>query len=179
MSAAFSYAVLASDVPSAGRRYRVEADAEARKRLAAALGVLEIAALAADLEVRPARGSAYSVRGSLASTVVQTDVVTLEPVAQDVTEEIDVTLMRAEDVAQHPKRKDALVDAAETEGPDLYRNGRIDLGVIVSEHLALGLDPYPRAAGVDFPGHIEDDPSKDPSPFAALARLKDRGGSSA
>jgi uncharacterized metal-binding protein YceD (DUF177 family) len=179
MSLAFSYAVLASDIPSAGKRYRVEADADARKRLAEALGVVEIAALAADLEVRPVRGSAVSVRGSLASTVVQTDVVTLDPVAQQVSEKVDVTLMRAEDVAQHPKRKEALVDATEAEGPDLYHHGRIDLGMIVSEHLALGLDLYPRASGVDFPGHVEDDPSKDPSPFAALAKLKDHGGSSA
>jgi hypothetical protein len=179
MNPAFSYAVPAKDIPAAGRRYRIEADAEARRRVAEALGVLEIAALAADLEVRPVRGSAYSVRGSLTASIVQTDVVTLDPVRQDVSEQFEVTLMRAEDVEQHAKGKDALVDAAETEGPDLYRNGRIDLGVIVSEHLALGLDPYPRGPGVDFPGHIEDDPSKDPSPFAALAKLKDRGGSSA
>jgi hypothetical protein len=179
MSPAFSYAVLANDIPPAGKRYHIEADIEARRRLAEALGIPEVASLIAELEVRPVRGSAFSVRGSLTAMVVQTDVVTLDPVAQDLKEEIDVMLMRAEDVDQRPKRKDALVDAAEAEGPDLYRNGRIDLGVIASEHLALGLDPYPRAPGVDFTGHIEDDPSKDPSPFAVLAKLKGRGGTSA
>ena len=56
--------------------------------------------------------------------------------------------------------------------PDVYRDGRIDLGAIVAEHLALGLDPYPRSPGVAFDGHIEDDPAADPSPFAALAALK-------
>jgi uncharacterized metal-binding protein YceD (DUF177 family) len=114
----------------------------------------------------------FSVRGTLAASVVQTDVVTLEPIAQDVAEEIDVTLMRAEGPAPRPRRPEILVDAVEADGPDLYRNGRIDLGAIVGEHLALGLDPYPRAPGVDFPGHVEDDPEADPSPFAALANLK-------
>jgi hypothetical protein len=72
-------------------------------------------------------------------------------------------------------RKDVLVDVGEENGPDLYRNGRIDLGVIVSEHLALGLDPYPRAAETEFAGHVEDGSTSDPSPFAALARLKGGG----
>ena len=49
-----------------------------------------------------------------------------------------------------------LVDAEAEGGPSIYQNGRIDLGAIVAEHLALGLDPYPRTPGVDFPGHIED-----------------------
>ena len=45
---------------------------------------------------------------------------------------------------------------------DVYHDGRIDLGAIVGEHLALGLDPYPRSPGVAFAGHIEDEPDADP-----------------
>jgi hypothetical protein len=113
------------------------------------------------------------VRGRLSASVVQTDVVTLEPVRQEVTEDIDLTLLRAD--ATWPGLKPGeLVDASEPDGPDLYHNGRIDLGVIAAEHLALGLNPYPRAPGIEFPGHVEDDPVEDPSPFAALAKLTGR-----
>ena len=51
-------------------------------------------------------------------------------------------------------------------------SGEIDLGAIAVEHLALGLDPYPRARGRRVPGHIEDEAGPADSPFAALERLK-------
>ena len=172
----FSFPVVAADIPAEGRDYHLVAEEEDRRRLAEALKILAVEALAAHLHVRPALGGAYSVRGTLSASVVQTDVVSLDPVTQELAEEIDVTLMRAEDVAPGRKRNGDLVDAAEADGPDLFRNGRIDLGVIVSEHLALGLDPYPRAPGVAFKGHVEDDSAGDPSPFAALAALKTRDG---
>ena len=172
--APFSHQIPAGDVPAEGRRYRIEADAEERRLLAEALAIPEIVSLTAELEVRPVRGRAFSVRGRLSAAVVQTDVVTLDPVTQEVAEEIDVTLMPAEGEAPRARRREVLVDSAEPEGPDLYHNGRIDLGTIAAEHLALGLDPYPRAPGIGFPGHVEDDPADDPSPFAALARLKKR-----
>ena len=170
----FSRQVLTGDVPAEGRRYRVEADAQERRLLAEGLGIPEVQALTAELEVRPVGGGSFSVRGRFSAAVVQTDVVTLDPVAQDVAEEIDVTFMPAEGAAPRSRQREILVDAAEADAPDVYRNGRIDLGVVVAEHLALGLDPYPRAPGVDFPGHVEDDPAKDPSPFAVLAKLQDR-----
>src|SRR5688572_20455611 len=135
----FSYKIAVSEVPHAGRRYHVEADEQARQRVAGALGIPEISALSAELEIRPMRSGAFAVRGSLSASVVQTDVVTLDPVAQDVTEGIDLTLVAAE-----PARG-AGRDPAPGGGEDAFSNGRIDLGAIVSEYLALGLDPYPRA----------------------------------
>jgi hypothetical protein len=169
-----SYEVLVRDIPAAGKHVHIDADEAQRERLAEVLDLAAIAELTADLDLRPVAGRAFSVRGSLRAVVVQTDVVTLDPVAQDVLEPIEVTLMPEESIV--PKaRKDVLVDVGEENGPDLYRNGRIDLGVIVSEHLALGLDPYPRAAETEFAGHVEDGPASNPSPFAALARLKGGG----
>lgn len=171
----FSFAVLVRDIPDQGRNYRLQANEDERQALAVALDIPAVEALNADVEVRPAAGGAFRVRGKLTASVVQTDVVTLDPVEQEVAEEIDVTLMRAEDVSPSRKASSDFVDALEVDGPDLFRNGRIDLGVIVREHLALGLDPYPRAAGVDFPGYVEDSPAADPSPFAVLGALKGRG----
>ena len=170
----FSYPVVASDVPAEGRQFSLRADSEERCRLAEALGVPEVASLSAELVLRPLAGQSFAVRGALSASVVQTDVVTLDPIRQEVSEQIDLTLVRA-DPTWPGLTRDDLIDAAEPNGPDLYHNGRIDLGVIVAEHLALGLDPYPRAPGVNFEGYIEDDPAADPSPFAALAKLTDRG----
>lgn len=170
----FSFSIVAADVPAEGRRYRIEADEEQRRGLAELLDIPAVESLTAELEVRPVHGSALSVRGGLKASVVQTDVVSLDPVEQSVAEDIDVTLIQAQGAASRRAGKE-LVDAAEADGPDLYHQGRIDLGIIVREHLALGLDPYPRASDAEFPGHIEDEPGHDPSPFAALAALKTGG----
>ena len=169
--APFSRSISINDVPAAGRRFQVEADEEDRRRLAEDLDLLEIAKLAADVEVRPAEGRAFTVRGTIDAAVVQTDVVTLEPVAQIVTEDIDVRIAPAERPAAASGRQHEPLDV-ELEGADVYRNNRIDLGAIAREHLAMALDPYPRGEGVEFPPHIEDRSSPAKSPFAVLLDLK-------
>lgn len=171
----FSHKVAAAEVPAGGRRYSLAADARERLALADLLAIPAVEALEADIEVRPIAAGAYTVRGDLRARVVQTDVVTLDPVAQEVAEPIDVTLVPA-DAPSRRKRRASLLDAVEADGPDLFHGGRIDIGVIVRDHLALGLDPYPRALGTAFPGHVEADPDDDPSPFAALAGRAERGG---
>jgi uncharacterized metal-binding protein YceD (DUF177 family) len=169
-NASFSHTVSVNDIPAAGRRFHVEADEEDRRRLTAQLGILEIAKLAADVEVRPTEGRAFTVRGTIDAAVVQTDVVTLEPVAQIVSEEIDMRLVPAERQAAGLKRN---ADAAvEIDDRDIYRNNRIDLGAIAGEHLAMALDPYPRGEGVEFPPHLEDHSDAANSPFAVLKGLK-------
>lgn len=171
----FSRAVLVGDIPTDGREFHLEAEPDERLRLADALGILEVRALTADFLVRPVPGRSYSLRGDVHAEVVQSCVVTLEPVVQTVKEEIDLTLMRADALDVRDRRREVLVDPEETDGPDLFENGRIDLGIIAAEHMALGLDPYPRKPGVGFDPHVEDKADESESPFAELARLRQRG----
>ena len=95
-----SGAVLASAVPIAripagGKHFRVEAErGGAPRHRGEALGIVEVAELTAELDVRPVGAEAFAVRGALTASVVQTDVVTLEPVRQEVSEAIDLTLFR-------------------------------------------------------------------------------------
>jgi hypothetical protein len=167
----FSYSIAAESVPATGRLFHLEADDHARRRLGEALGV-NVLALAADIEARPLGGGSVGLRGRLAAAVNQTDVVTLEPLRQEIAEEIDVTLKPAERSARKRDRALLLGDPHESDDADLYYDGRIDLGALVSELLALALDPYPRAPGVEFEPHLEDVPTEDESPFAALRELK-------
>ena len=169
---AFSFTILAKDIPADGRVFVLRPEGEERTALAQQLGIPEVSAMSAELRVRPVGGAAYTVRGQVEATVVQTCVVTLEPFSHQVREEVDLTLMRAEDVDPSRLGDKDLVDSDEAEGPEVFHKGRIDLGVIAGEHLALALDPYPRAPGVEFSGYTEDD--EKPSPFAVLSALKDR-----
>jgi hypothetical protein len=171
MSEPLSILLPTGQIPPSGKHVRVEADDSQRPAIAKALGIVDVEQLTAELDVRPIGAEAYSVRGALTASVVQTDVVTLEPIEQEISESIDLTLVPADD---SPTRKWETQNP-KTEGEqelDVYRNGRIDLGAIGFEHLALGLDPYPRSPDATFSGHVEDDPSTAPSAFAALAKLK-------
>jgi hypothetical protein len=165
--ASFSRLIAVDRIPSRGKHFRLEADEEERRAVAATLGIVEVRSLAAELDVSPLGADAFSVRGKVAASVVQTDVVTLEPLAQKVEEDIDVTLVPSAEPLGGRKE-----DVSEVAGRDVYRGGQIDLGAIAVEHLALGLDPYPRGPGVEFAAHIEDDPAAGGSPFSVLARLK-------
>ena len=168
---ALSFAVRAADVPAEGRRVEIKPDAAGRRALAEQLGIPEVTELVADFTVYPLGADTYSVRGSVTATVVQTDVVTLEPVRQRVDETIDLTLAAAEG-ASAERAKPGPGEPDEAEGFEPFYNGRIELGALTQEHLALGLDPYPRAPGVEFGAHVEDDSATEASPFAALAKLK-------
>lgn len=165
-----SYLVTADSVPPDGRDIRIEATELERRSLAESLGIPEIAVLHADVRVSRGAGGAIHISGTVEASVVQTDVVTLDAVSQIVSEPVDLTLFPAESLEETGRRAAASADPTDIEGPEYYYDRRIDLGAIVTEHLALGLDPYPRASGTEFSGHIEDK-GRD-SPFIALARLK-------
>jgi uncharacterized metal-binding protein YceD (DUF177 family) len=176
MSEPLKVFLLTQQVPSGGKHVRIMADEAQRRAIATELGIEAVEALTAELDVKPIGAAGYTVGGTLSASVIQADVVTLDPVRQDLTESIDLTLMPEESESPRAKRGEPITGAGGEDERDLYRNGRIDLGAIVFEHLALSLDPYPRAPDTEFSGHIEDDPARTPSAFAALASLKpDKG----
>ena len=167
-----SFPVPVAQIPAGGKHLHLEADAVQRRAIAEALEIVDVTTLAAEVDVRPVGAGAFSVRGTLNASVVQTDVVTVEPVRQEVSEEIDLTLVPAEESASPSRPAGVDIDEEATDERDVYHGGRIDLGEIVYEHLAVGLDPYPRSPGVEFSGHVEDNEDATKSPFAALAALK-------
>lgn len=166
----FSRPVSLGGIPPNGKHFKIEADATERTRLAEAMGIPSVDSLVAEMKLRPIGAHTFKIEGTLNASVVQTDVVTLEPVAQKVLEELNIVLRPAEDAVA--ESDEVVLSGGEIEEVDFYEKNRIDLGRIVSEYLALALDPYPRASGVVFEGYVEADPNDDPSPFAALASLK-------
>ena len=167
----FSLTVAVRDIGRRGRTVKLATDADQRAALAEALGVAAIERLGGEFELEMVSGSSVHLRGRFEADVVQTCVVSLEPVQQHIEESVSVTLMPLETTDRRPNAS-VLVDPMDEEDRDTYSNGRIDLGVIVSEQLALLLDPYPRAPGVEFEAAENAEAEKPDSPFAALERLK-------
>ena len=82
------------------------------------------------------RGDVVTAEGDLVARVVQTCVVSLELVEQDVHERFTVRFVPAGQEAEDddPDMPDELI----------YQGSSIDLGEAAAEQLALALDPYPR-----------------------------------
>lgn len=146
----------------------IDADEAERAGLAQDLGIPAVERLHAELTVTPARGGAR-VRGHVSATVVQTCVVSLEPFPSEIAEDIDLRFKRQ--AAPAPGAEIDL-DASGPDGPEPLEGDTIDVGALVAEHLALGLDPYPRKPGAAFEDIVDgpDEPVKQ-SPFAGLAGL--------
>jgi uncharacterized metal-binding protein YceD (DUF177 family) len=144
----------------------VEATAEERAALAEALDLLTLDSLTATVTVRPWRTDGVVVSGTVRGALTQACVVTLEPVASVVEEEFVRRLHP--DAAENP---DVEVDPEADDPPERLEGDTVDVGAIVLEHFALGIDPYPRAPGAVWES---EEAEEEPSPFAALAALKDR-----
>ena len=171
----FSLPVAVRDIGRRGRTVKLEADADQRAALAEALGVAAIERLGGEFCLDMVSGACVHLHGRIEADVVQICVVSLEPVQQHIDAPVSVTLLPAETAKGRPDVA-VLIDPMDEEDRDTYSNGRIDLGVIVSEQLALLVDLYPRAPGVEFEAAGDGEAAERDSPFAVLERLKrDRG----
>ena len=170
----FSRTIALGELGPDGVSREISADASEMAALARRFGLVAIDALRAEITLEPdAADHRVELRGSLTAEVVQSCVVTLEPVANHVEGALAVTYTTAED-AEEPVRHmapDADVAPGEDDQPEWLEGDEIDLGEVVAEHLGLYLDPYPRRPGVVFSPEDEEDPAQ-ALPFAVLRDLK-------
>lgn len=162
----FSRPFAAVDVPEGGLDVTIEATREECDKLATAFALLAVHRLRGILHLSGSPGR-LRVTGRVEALPRQVCVVTLEPFDAAVKEDLDVTFAAPSRLSSATSRDRGPTDK---EPPDEIVDGMIDLGVLATEFLALGLDPYPRKPGADFSFPCED--AAAPSPFAALARLK-------
>lgn len=164
--------IAAEDIPETGEHRALVADAETRLAIARMTGLRDLPRLEAHFDLLPHGGGGLHVTGRVSANVGQNCVVTLEPLNNEVEEDIDLVYM--------PTSAAAATDAetaAEPKGdkPEPLIGGTVDLGALATEFLILGIDPYPRKPGAVFEPPRDQKP--DTGPFAALAGLmKDRGG---
>jgi uncharacterized metal-binding protein YceD (DUF177 family) len=158
------------DVPETGLHLDLAADAQVRAGLAALSGVTDIPRLEAALDV-VRHGNGLRVTGRVSATVGQTCVVTLEPLQNELDEQMDVIFApSAGDFAAAELEVKDLAEDALREPLEILSDGTADVGAIAAEFLLLGIDPYPRKPGATFKPLAEQGATV--SPFAELAKLK-------
>jgi uncharacterized metal-binding protein YceD (DUF177 family) len=163
---AFSRPVKVETLPRDGLAQTITATAAERAALAALNDLVEIKELRAEFIVNRS-GRGVQVEGTVHAEVTQTCVVTLEPFPVTIDEEVDVRFAHASERRPRSDADTVALDAIDP--PDPIVDGRIDLGALAAEFLALALDPYPRKPGAEFmPPTLEDDGD---SPFSELAKV--------
>ena len=181
----WSAPLVVMEVPPQGADIALEADASVREQLARLNGLLALSSATAKLHATRRGREGLHVTGEVRARVTQTCVVSLEPFETEIVEPVDVEFepsrapkpARAEPERMSRRRREARPPVEEDEegmddlnAPDEIVDGRVDLGALASEHLTLGIDPYPRKPGAAF-----DEPKAESatvSPFARLAARK-------
>jgi uncharacterized metal-binding protein YceD (DUF177 family) len=163
----WTYAVAVAEIPEAGGHYEISADAQTRAVVAETAGLRDLPQLDATFDLTRL-GDSVKVRGTVRAKVGQTCVVTLEPIENEVSEEIDLLFAPPADPLLDPE---AARKSEKGEPPEPLEDGNLDLGTVATEFLILGLDPYPRKPGAQFDLPKERDEER-AHPFAALAALK-------
>ena len=159
--------VAVEGVPETGQHFDLTADSQTRSAIARVAGLRDLPRLEANFDVARRGGGVLRVSGRIAATVGQTCVVTLEPVANEVAEEVDLLFVPQAAVAEAGRA----VTTSDENGQDREPliGGVVDLGALATEFLILGLDPYPRKSDAVFQPPEE---AAGESPFSPLAALK-------
>ena len=158
-----------ADEPLGGGDVAVTAGEAERAALARDFGLVAIRSLDARLHVAPT-ADGVAVTGRVEAHVVYTCVVDLEPFEAEVSEAVSV---RFSDARRPADPLEIDLDADGEDPPEPVIDGRVDLGVVVAEFIALGLDPHPRRPGAVFAPPRDGEGER--GPFAALKRLKPEG----
>ena len=167
-----------------GKKNKIEIEANEKERMALAerFELIAINSLKATLTITTAGNGEVTLRGPMYADIVQHCVATLEPVPEIVEDEVEVLFSPHISEDDLPSNPDDLDDLSEEElmalldQPEPLVDGKIDVGEVVSQFLAVAMDPYPRKDGAKVADvtKSKDDEEKRPNPFAKLAGLKEQ-----
>jgi hypothetical protein len=170
----FSRLVLRDSFGNEGVALDIEADDAERAQLALRFGLLTLDFLKASVEIKPiGRKGVVRVEGRLEASLSQASVVSLKPVPEEIKASFSRLYAPEEEVEKLAGEIDLAAD--ESDPPDPFEGGGIDIGEAAAEELALALEPYPRTPeekDKEFQ-HIEGDGEASVvTPFKVLERLK-------
>lgn len=179
----FSRLVDVRSLPAPGVEVKIEANEAERAAVAEFLGAPAIARLEAVYRLKPGSGGQVMASGTARADITRACVLTLDPFEESLAEDFDVVFApEPEKSAAHRALtagrggREEEVDLAalsSVDPPDPIIDGKVDLGVLTTEFIALGLDPYPHKPGAEFQGGDAEPDAE--NPFSALGGLRASG----
>lgn len=172
-----SHPLRVADLPTTRpTRFELVPDEAALSAIAQELGLVELRKLRFKGEIRAEGREDWLLTADLGATVVQSCVVTLEPVTTRIDEKITRRF-----VAQLPEDASDEDEVEMPEDDTLEPLGNvIDPAAMMIESLSLSLPLYPRAEGAELSEAQFTEPGKkamtdeETKPFAGLAALRDK-----
>ena len=134
-----------------------------REALARRFGLLRLDRLEAQVRLKRLAGGLLRLSATLSAAVVQSCVVTLEPVPGEVEDRFTLIY------GPTGNTPGEVTLGGEEELVEPLPSGSLDVGEAAAQQLSLALDPYPRAPGAAMAEPSAQDGEK-LSPFAALAK---------
>lgn len=140
-------------------RLKIAPDEQEKIDLARRLHVDELKDLSASITVSPVQGGVIHVTGRFSADVGQTCVVTLEPMESHLEEDFEgwfsdqaqmVSFAKVKKEKETQKAHAEVEILDESEDPEPVVNGKIDLGELVAQYLALAINRYPHKEGVAY-----------------------------
>ena len=166
-------------LPSSGLKLKIEANEAEGEALARDVEILSIESFKAELLFRRWRKDGISLKGRIFANVAQQCVITLEPVHSEIVEDFERVFLPEGSKLAKPEinaEGEMILDPEGQDIPDLFAGKTLDAWSILTEHLQLALDPFPRALGAtlaEFSDIVREGTEDEVgSPFAALAALK-------
>ncbi|PIB25077.1 hypothetical protein BFP76_03540 [Amylibacter kogurei] len=168
--------VAVSDLPQNGEyRFALDFTEQQLGQIIQDLELVDLTKLSFDGTIKAAGRESWTLNAKLGASVVQSCVITLEPVKT----RIDENIQRDFIPNDQDFEEDSVSEMDENVETEPLGN-EIDLFAIASEVIALNLPPYPQIPGATLENAVFTEPGKaamtddDAKPFASLASLKDK-----
>jgi uncharacterized metal-binding protein YceD (DUF177 family) len=167
--------ILRVDEVKEGEECSIDINRAERETIAALLDLVALDDLRFTFRFRRRGEGRLALHATLAATVTQTCVVSLEPVECTLEVPVEIEFWPRHLIEDRAETIDEAASHNTLDWPEPIVDGKIDVGPVIYDTLATGLDPYPKREGVSFQWseRAEDTGAERPeSPFAALKRLK-------
>jgi len=189
METEFSRIVKAANVPPHGLHVTETATADECQALAGRYMIEAVKHFEVEADIKIWRKQGLHVKALMRAEIIQTCIVTLEAVENNIEERFEVFMLPENMLASHLKKANKTDKAEAIEDldvPDVLVDGQCDIGELAAQYLSLALDPYPRKQGAqsayldtmpedsrgDSRAQAETGAEDKSHPFAKLAKLK-------
>ena len=165
----FSYPLKIEDINQGEQTYKLRANKAQLETLSEILQIPAVNYFEADIKLTfQKKKGILDVSGEVRAGLTLISVISLDEFNKDYKSNFSLTY----DTNATYEQIREMDEDIEDDIPDIVIDGKIDLGDIAIEQLALVMEDHPRKDGEEFISVIEDDSPVRENPFAVLSKLK-------
>ena len=165
----FSYPLKIEDINQGEQTYKLRANKAQLETLREILQIPAVNYFEADIKLtKKKKKGILDVSGEVRAGLTLISVISLDEFEKEYKSNFSLTY----DTNATYEQIREMDEDIEDDIPDIVIDGKIDLGDIAIEQLALVMEDHPRKDGEEFTSVIEDDSPVRENPFAVLSKLK-------